>query len=59
MAKNKRHQPTMAEMMRESERRQRAEQDPWFGKRRRAGEMGNKHSKAAKDKRACRGRVAY
>lgn len=59
MAKKSKRQPTMAEMARASERRQRAEQDPWFGKRRKAGEMGNKHSKAAKSKRACRGKVAY
>lgn len=42
---------------RASERRERAEVDPWFGKRRRAGEVGNHRSKAARDKRACRGRV--
>lgn len=41
-------------MMRRIEREQRRNSDPWFGKRRRAGEMGNKKSRAAKNKAACR-----
>lgn len=43
-------------MLRAAERAQRAAQDPWFGKRRPAGEMGRNRTKAAADKRACRGK---
>lgn len=48
-----------ADMIRRAERAQRAANDPWFGKRRSAGEMGRTKSKAAKNKAACRGRVSY
>ncbi len=33
--------------------------DPYFGKSKPAGEMGNKRSKAARNKNACRGKVVY
>lgn len=41
-------------MIRRSERKDRQANDPYFGKRRSSGEMGNKRSKAAKNKAACR-----
>jgi hypothetical protein len=41
------------------ERKIRAENDPYFGRRRAAGEMGNKKSKAAVNRNACRGKVSY
>ena len=44
---------------RKAERDYRKANDPWFGKRRKSGEMGNRKSKAARDKRAARGRVTY
>lgn len=43
-------------MRRRAERNARAEFDPYFGKRRSAGEMGRNRTKAAADKRACRGK---
>ena len=42
--------------LRRNRRRQAAESDPWFGRRRRAGEVGRHKTKAAQDKRAARGR---
>ena len=45
-----------AKMRRRAERNARAEFDPYFGKRRSAGEMGRNRTKAAADKRACRGK---
>lgn len=42
-----------------AERADRKANDPWFGKRRSAGEMGRAKSKAAKNRRACRGKVSY
>ncbi|TXH53643.1 MAG: hypothetical protein E6Q97_12820 [Desulfurellales bacterium] len=42
---------------RRAERKIRAENDPWFGKRRRAGEMGRTKTKAEASRRACRGRI--
>lgn len=42
---------------RAAERRDRAARDPWFGKRRRAGEVGRTKTKAERSRRACRGRV--
>ncbi len=45
--------------IRRSERRERAELDPWFGKRRRAGEMGRTKTRAEASRRACRGKVEY
>jgi len=36
-------------------RERRREDDPWFGKRRSAGEMGRQKTKAAHNKKACRG----
>lgn len=44
-------------MARRAERKARAAADPWFGKRRRAGEMGRTKTKAERSRRACRGRV--
>ncbi len=46
-----------AKAIRRAERANRKANDPWFGKRRPAGEMGRSKSKAARDKRACRGNV--
>ena len=43
--------------IRRADREERRARDPWFGKRRRAGEMGQNKSKAALDKKACRGKV--
>lgn len=40
------------------ERKIRAENDPYFGRKRPAGEMGRTKSKAARNKGACRGRWA-
>jgi hypothetical protein len=45
-----------AQMRRQAERAERAAADPWFGKRRSAGEMGRNKTRAAADKRACRGK---
>jgi hypothetical protein len=45
-----------ADMIRRAERAQRAANDPWFGRRRSAGEMGRSKSKAARSKAACRGK---
>lgn len=44
----------LAKEARGAERRFRAEHDPYFGKRRSAGEMGRTKSKAARSKAACR-----
>jgi len=33
--------------------------DPWFGKRRPAGEMGRTKTKAEASRKACRGRIDY
>lgn len=44
------------QMLRAAERAQRAAQDPWFGKRRPAGEMGRNKTRAAANKAACRGK---
>lgn len=41
---------------RQVERDLRAANDPWFGKRRSAGEMGRNKTRAAANKRACRGK---
>jgi hypothetical protein len=46
-------------MERRVERRLRAENDPWFGKRRRAGEMGRHKTKAAASRNACRKRADW
>lgn len=43
-----------SKMIRRAERAERAERDPWFGKRRSAGEMGRNKSKAARNRVACR-----
>lgn len=43
---------------RRAERSNRAEYDPYFGRKRPAGEMGRNKSKAARNKAACRGRWA-
>lgn len=45
-----------AKMRRAAERAERAALDPWFGKRRPAGEMGRNKTRAAANKRACRGK---
>ena len=44
-----------AKSLRRAERAQRKAIDPWFGHRRRAGEMGRSKTKAAHNKGACRG----
>lgn len=41
---------------RQVERDLRAANDPWFGKRRSAGEMGRNKTRAAANKAACRGK---
>lgn len=41
---------------RRARRRVRREEDPYFGKRRPAGEVGRHKTKAGQDKRAARGR---
>lgn len=41
--------------VREAERRERAASDPWFGRRRKSGEIGRGKTKAGQSKRACRG----
>lgn len=48
-----------ADMIRRAERAQRAANDPWFGRRRSAGEMGRNKTRAARDKAACRGKVSW
>jgi len=53
--KRNRNTSTRGKAIRRAERANRAANDPYFGKRRRAGEMGNKRSKAARNKAACRG----
>lgn len=58
MAKNK-NKSNMAAEIRRAERAVRAANDPWFGKRRPAGEMGGRKSKAERNKNACRGKVNY
>jgi len=58
MAKSTRKSNKAAEIRR-AERAVRAANDPWFGKRRPGGEMGNAKSKAARSKGACRGRVDF
>ncbi len=45
-------------MARRAERKQRAELDPWFGKRRRAGEHRSGQTKASASRNACRGKVS-
>jgi len=46
-------------LMKAAERRVAAEHDPWFGKRRSAGEMGRHKTKAAKSRQACRDRSLW
>lgn len=48
------HKTYTNKMIRAAERRERAENDPWFGKRRRAGEMGRFKTRAEKSRKACR-----
>lgn len=48
-----------AKVARRVEREFRAANDPWFGKKRRAGEMGRDKTRAAMSRNACRGRVAW
>lgn len=43
----------LALLARRADREYRKAHDPWFGKRRRAGEMGRNKSKAAQSARAC------
>lgn len=47
---------TLAEQARKADRDWRAANDPWFGSRRRAGEVGRHKTKAEASRRACRGR---
>jgi hypothetical protein len=49
----------LALAMRAAERRIAAEHDPWFGKRRKAGEMGRAKTKAEKSRQACRDRSLW
>lgn len=46
-----------AAVARAADREARKADDPWFGRRRSAGEMGRNRSKAGRSKAACRGRV--
>lgn len=57
MNRNRKNEQIKA--IRRAERRERAENDPWFGKRRRAGEMGRTKTRAEASRRACRGKVEY
>lgn len=47
---------TNMKMHRAAARQVAAAHDPWFGKRRSAGEMGRNRTKAAASKKACRGK---
>lgn len=51
--------PSDIKMLRRAGRAQRAANDPYFGRRRSSGEMGRNKSKAARNKAACRGKVAW
>lgn len=53
------HHPNDIKMIRRAGRAHAAANDPYFGKRRSAGEMGRNKSKAARNKAACRGKVRY
>lgn len=46
-------------MLRRAERKVRQANDPYFGRKRPAGTMGNHKTKAAKSKKACRGKVSW
>jgi hypothetical protein len=49
----------IAKLERRVERKLRAQHDPWFGKRRRAGEMGRTKTKAEASRTACRKKVSW
>jgi len=60
MAKNKKNPQAEIRKAAKGIARERARtEDPWFGKRRSAGEMGRHKSRAAKNKNACRGSVKF
>ena len=48
------NKPYTTKEIRTSERRDRAANDPWFGKRRRAGEVGRTKTRAEASRKACR-----
>jgi hypothetical protein len=51
--------PNDPKVRRQVERAERKAHDRFFGKRRSAGEMGRNKTKAAQNKRACRGKISY
>lgn len=44
----------LTKSIRAADRRERAANDPWFGKRRKSGEIGRSKTKAAASRNACR-----
>lgn len=53
----KREKNPQTKLIRASDRRDRAVNDPWFGKRRRAGEVGRTKTRAEASRTACRGKA--